>query len=150
MDERASGLKTAEMWDRLFKAPSIRTFIGENTSEFGLTAFSAYISEICLSMGEVPGRVIRRANVERSFGHQIFRGTRNPSRDTVLQLAFGLGADVRLAQSLLKHAGHSALYPRIERDLAIGYCLHHQMSLVETQAVLEELGLPLIGSAPSR
>jgi hypothetical protein len=150
MEERISGIKTSEMWDQLFKAPSIQTFIGKNTSEIGLTAFSTYISDICTNKGEVPDRVIRRANVERSFGHQIFRGTRNPSRDTVLQLAFGIGADVPMAQSLLKHAGHSALYPRIERDLAIGYCLYHQMSLVKAQSVLEELGLTLIGSAPAR
>lgn len=34
--------------------------------------------------------MIRRANIERSCGHQIFRHSINQSRDTVLQLAFGV------------------------------------------------------------
>jgi len=150
MDQRTSDVKTTELWARLFKMPSIRAFIGENSGEIGLPEFSVYIREICARAGEAPERVIRRANIERSFGHQIFRGGRRPSRDTALQLAFGFNADVPLAQSLLKCAGHSPLYPRIERDVAIGYCLHHHMTLVDTQSILEELCLPLIGSASVR
>ena len=145
MNESEKSLPTSILWEQLFKAPSIEQFIGRNESEIGLLPFSEYISELCEYRGEVPGRVIKRANIERSFGHAIFRGDRNPSRDTVLKLAFGFGADMELAQSLLKHAGHSLLYPRVQRDIVIGYCLFHHKSLVETQYILMELGLPLIG-----
>jgi hypothetical protein len=150
MDQHASDVKTTELWARLFKMPSVRAFIGENADEIGLPEFTAYIRDICARTGEPPERVIRRADIERSFGHQIFRGSRRPSRDTVLQLAFGFQADVPMAQSLLKCSGHSPLYPRVERDVAIGYCLHHHMTLVDAQGVLEELCLPLIGSASNK
>lgn len=112
-----------------------------------LQSFSEYITKLCKNQGQVPERIIKRANIERSFGHQLFKGTRKPSRDTVLQLAFGFDADVDTAQELLKHAGMSALYPRIKRDAAIIYCLHNHFTIVETQSVLNELELPLIGGS---
>jgi hypothetical protein len=143
MSDRKDPLPTGDMWDQLMKAASVRQFIGEN--EIGLPAFSDYIRALCRERGEAPERVIKRAGIERSYGHSLFRGDRRPSRDTVLQLAFGFEADVELAQSLLRHAGHSTLYPKVPRDTVIGYCLIHKTSFIETQQILMELDLPLIG-----
>lgn len=145
MDELKKSLPTSTLWEQLFKASSIEQFYSHHENEIGLPAFSEYISSLCNQRGEIPERIIKKANVERAFGHAIFRGDRNPSRNTVLQLAFGFEADVELAQSLLKHAGHSLLYPRVPRDAVISYCLFHHMSFIETQHVLLDLGLPLIG-----
>jgi len=147
MDRRDPPLATDVLWDQLFEAPSFERFVSDNQEEIGLPSFSEYIRVLCRQKGEAAERVIRRANIERSYGHQIFRGSRRPSRDTVLQLAFGFGADLPQVQALLKHAGHSPLYPRIERDAAIGYCLHHRMSLIDAQSVLAELRVPLIGGS---
>lgn len=108
--------------------------------------FCDYITQLCKKRSEVPEHIIKRANIERSYGHQIFRGSRNPSRDTVLQLAFGFEADVDKAQELLKYAGKNALYPRVKRDAALIYCLHDRFTIVETQHVLHEMGLPLLGA----
>ncbi|HBT65439.1 MAG TPA: hypothetical protein DEB10_12355 [Ruminococcaceae bacterium] len=145
MSDNKKPLPTSKLWEQLIKATSVKQFIGQNESEIGLPAFCEYISALCKERGEVPEHVIKKANIERSFGHAIFRGDRNPSRDTVLQLAFGFGADVELAQALLRHAGHSLLYPRVPRDTAIIYCLIHGTSIIETQHILMELNLPLIG-----
>lgn len=145
MNELSNPLPTSVLWEQLFKASSVEQFLGQNESHIGLIPFSEYISALCKQRGEAPERVIKRANIERSFGHSIFRGDRNPSRDTVLQLAFGLDADMELAQALLKHAGHSPLYPRVPRDVVVGYCLFHSTSFLETQHILMELGLPLVG-----
>lgn len=117
----------------------------KNADEMRLQSFSEYIARLCEKKGEAPERIIRRADIERSFGHQLFKGTKKPSRDTVLQLAFGFEADVDTAQELLKHARMSALYPRVKRDTAILYCLHNRFTIVKTQNVLHEMELPLIG-----
>lgn len=139
--------KTSVLWEQLFKASSIEQFLGKNKAAFDFPSFCTYIRSLCEKRGEVPERVIKRANIERSFGHQIFRGDRRPSRDTVLQLAFGFEADKEQAQTLLKHAGYGPLYPRVRRDVVIGYCLQHGISFVDTQRILAEFGLLLIGSA---
>ncbi len=145
MGEIKQTLPTSALWEQIFKASSVDELYHQNANEIGLPSFSEYISSLCKQRGEVSERIIKRANIERSFGHAIFRGDRNPSRNTVLQLAFGFDADVELAQSLLKHAGHSALYPRVPRDAAISYCLYHHISFLDAQHILLELGLPLMG-----
>lgn len=145
MNEQTNQIRTSTLFGRLFKTSSLEQFMKKNASEMQLQSFSEYIKELCKEQSEVPEHIIKRANIERSFGHQLFRGTRKPSRDTVLQLAFGFGADVDTAQELLKHARMSALYPRVKRDVVIIYCLHNHFTIVETQSVLNEMELPLIG-----
>lgn len=145
MNEQTNQTRTSTLFRRLFKTSSIKEFMEKNADEMQLQSFSEYITGLCKKKGEVPERIIRRANIERSFGHQLFKGAKKPSRDTVLQLAFGFEADVDTAQKLLKHAGMSALYPRVKRDTAILYCLHNRFTIVETQNVLHEMDLPLIG-----
>ncbi|MDO5112105.1 MAG: hypothetical protein Q4E65_07355 [Clostridia bacterium] len=141
----APGIDTAALCNNLFKADNLKQFLQKNTDALHVPRFHEYIAKLCRERGEVPERVIKRANMESSFGHQIFSGRRNPSRDTVIQLAFGFEADVELAQTLLKYAARSPLYPRVKRDAAILYCLHNHIALVEAQEILHDLDLPLMG-----
>ena len=138
-------ISTEELLKLLFKERSLEQFLQRNESAYLNTGFSDYLSAWCKARGEVPEQLIRRANLEKSFGHQLFSGKRKPSRDTVLQLAFAMGADVAQAQEMLKIARKSALYPRIKRDAAIIYCLYNHISLVDTQIILQDLELPPLG-----
>ncbi|MEA5026704.1 MAG: hypothetical protein VB012_03490 [Erysipelotrichaceae bacterium] len=137
--------RTSTLFNRLFKSSDLQSFLDNNAEEINLPSFSTYITQLCKDKQEVPERIIKRADLERSYGHQLFRGTRNPSRDTVIQLAFGFESDVEQAQQLLKHARMSSLYPRVKRDAAIIYCLHNGYKLVDVQMILNDLELPLIG-----
>ena len=147
MNSMKQTLSTSALGEQIFTSSSIEEIYRQHDNQAAMPSFSEYISSLCKQRGEVPERIIKKANVERAFGHAIFRGDRNPSRNTVLQLAFGFDADVDLAQSLLKHAGHSALYPRVPRDAVISYCLYHHMGFMNTQHILLELDLPLMGGA---
>lgn len=141
---------TTAFLSRLLEAPDLEQFIKNNADEMQMLSFCEYITQLCKELGEVPEHIIRRANIERSYGHQVFRGSRNPSRDTVLQLAFGFGAGVEKAQELLKYAGKNALYPRVKRDAALIYCLRDHFTIVEAQRVLHEMGLPLLGTGKTK
>ena len=145
MTEQENSVKTSALFRLLFKTSNLKEFMEIYADDMHLPSFSEYISGLCQNSGEVPERIIKRANIERSFGHQLFKGTKKPSRDTVLQLAFGFEADVDTAQELLKYAGMCALYPRVKRDTAILYCLNNHFTIVETQNVLHDMNLPLIG-----
>ena len=147
MDGLGKPPSTSALWERLFKAASIEQFVEQNARGIGLTPFPEYVNALCKERGTVADRVIKKASIERSFGHSVFRGDRHPSRDTVIQLAFGFEADMELAQSLLKHSGYSPLYPRVPRDIVISYCLFHKASIVEKQQTLMQMELPLIGGA---
>lgn len=145
MRELKEPLPTSALWEQIFKASSLDVIYSQHDNEKAMPSFSEYISSLCKQRGEVPERIVKKANIERAFGHALFRGDRNPSRNTVLQLAFGFDADVEQTQALLRYAGHSTLYPRVPRDAVIAYCLHRHMSFVDTQHILLELNLPLLG-----
>ena len=136
---------TDELLKLLFKERSLDDFLQRNESAYLNTTFADYLSAWCKRNQEVPEQLIRRANLEKSFGHQLFSGKRNPSRDTVIKLAFAMRADVAQTQEMLKIARKSTLYPRIKRDTVIIYCLHNRVSLVDTQIILQDLELPILG-----
>lgn len=138
-------ISTDELLKLLFKEGNLEHFLQRNESAYLNTGFSDYISTWCKAHQVIPERLIRQANLEKSFGHQLFSGKRKPSRDTVIQLAFAMGADVAQTQEMLKIARKSLLYPRIKRDTVIIYCLHNHINLVDTEIILADLSLPILG-----
>ena len=102
-------VSTDELLKLLFKERSLEQFLLRNESAYLNADFSDYLSNWCKSHQEIPEQLIRRANLEKSFGHQLFSGKRKPSRDTVIQLAFAMQASVAQAQEMLKVARKSVL-----------------------------------------
>lgn len=147
MKDKTGCISTAELWARLFRSPTAEQYLRESSEDYTLPKFSAYITELCKVRNETPEKIINRAEIERSFGHHLFRGTRNPSRDTVLQLAFGFELSVDETQQLLKVARMTALHPKVKRDAVIAHCLYGNKGIVEAQHLLHEAELPLLGGA---
>ncbi len=140
-----SSIPTSDFFRRLIKTSDLEGFIQRHEGEMDLPEFHTFINDLCTISGQVPEHVIIRANIERTYGHQLFNGTRNPSRDKVIQLAFGFGLDVDATQKLLLVAQFSPLYPKLRRDAAILYCLEHHLDILELQSLLQSLGLTLLG-----
>ncbi len=141
-----TNVSTSELWAQLFKAPSIGSYLSMHGNS-SLPTFSDYLSQLADERGMKRESVVARAGLERTFGHRLFNGTRNPSRDTVLQLAFGFGLSTDETQQLLKVARQSPLHPKVKRDAIVAYCLHNKQTLMDAQQVLYEQGLPLLGGA---
>lgn len=138
-------LTTSVLLRRLFQASSFDCFLRENGAGVKLPPFHTYLTALCESRGEVREHVIKRADIERTYGHQLFRGIRLPSRDKVIQLAFGFRLTAEEGQTLLKAARKRELYPKIQRDAALLYGLSHRLTVTETQDLLGQLGLTLLG-----
>jgi len=138
-------ISTSALMSRLFKASRLKAFMQTYDSAFLRTTFREYIQRLCAEKDLVCEQVIRTGGIDRTYGHQLFSGLRQPSRDKVIQLAFGFSMSVDEAQELLKIAGKSPLYPKLRRDAAIMYCLNSGVSFCDAQAALQELSLPLIG-----
>ncbi len=110
---------TSALLRKLAKTADFHTFL-KNCEDVLLEAtFPEYLSELCEKKGLIPEHVIKAAQIDRTYGHQLFNGTRKPSRDKVIQLAFGFAMTVDEAQCLLRIAEKNPLYPRIKRDAAI-------------------------------
>jgi hypothetical protein len=134
---------------RLLEALDFDAFLEDNADQMVTPRLCYYLAGLCRDKGRTAGQVIRLADLARTYGHQIFNGTRRPSRDKLIQICFGLGLDVEEAQSLLKMAEKSPLYPRLLRDAAIMRCLHDGKTMLQIQELLYRLGLTLLGEGES-
>lgn len=130
---------------RLVHADSLKQALRENADAFAELSVPEYLSALCQKYKIDPGEVIRRAHIERTYGYQLFNGTRNPSRDKLLQLAFGFGLPLEEAQDLLKRSRKSSLYAKVKRDAVCIFGFSHALNLFEVQELLASEELPLLG-----
>lgn len=123
--------------EQLIGRKSIDKILEDNAELFVEQPISEYLKMLCKERGTVPEHVIKKAQLDRTYGHQIFNGTRIPSRDKLIQLAFGFELSLDETQELLQMAGKAVLYVRIKRDVVCIYGIVHRMSVQEVQEVLE-------------
>ena len=137
---------TGTLLSKLFKTSNVGRFIKNHDKDMqDYLSFDKYLKQLCTEKNLKPGWVIKKSNLERTYGHQIFNGTRNPSRDKVIQLAFGFGLDYDETQELIKEARKNPLYAKIKRDAVIIYALKNEHSITALDNTLYELSLPLLG-----
>lgn len=106
---------------------------------FDLPDLSAYLSSLLRSHDLTVQDVVLGCNLERTYGYQLFNGTRRPTRNFLLRLALLLRLSERETQRLLKIAGRTPLYARNRRDAAVLYGLTHGLTAEETGELLEKL-----------
>ena len=145
MAAKPSRVRTDTLMRRIFKANTLDDMLRQNEASMQALPFNHYLAGLCHERALVPERVIRESEIDRSYGHQLFNGLRQPSRDKALQLAFGLKLSVNEAQELLRVAGKSQLYPRLKRDAIILFALSKSMSVLEVQSLLNHYGMTPLG-----
>lgn len=136
---------TEELFLELEHENSFAQFLCRNKENLETIKFTEYLNGLCRSRNLIPEQVIRAAQIDRTYGHQIFNGTRRPSRDKVIQLAVAFGLSVEETQAFLRAAGRSVLYPRIRRDAAIIFGLSKRMVMQELQEFLASLEISILG-----
>ena len=141
----AGKVNTNTLMKRLFRAADLDSYLEGNESDLHTPAFTALLKQHCALRGMLPAQVIERSQIERTYGHQLFNGTRRPSRDKVLQLALGLGLSVDETQRLLRSARKSPLYPRLRRDAVILYGIQKKLPILAVQESLTKYALTLLG-----
>lgn len=108
-------------------------------------SFGEYLSDLIADRNIDASRLGVISLVSRSFTYQILSGVRIPSREIVLRVAVAVGLTVDETQRLLKLADRGVLYPKVERDAALIYCLTNGYDLYQTDELLKKLKLkPLI------
>lgn len=103
-----------------------------------------WATDLMREKGLMRSNVIRASKLNPTFGYQILAGQRRPSRDKLIQLAFGLGLDAAGASSLLERGEAARLRPHVARDIVIAHCLERGLSLPACDDLLWSLGEPTI------
>lgn len=129
---------TEELLDELLNSSNIDAYLGDAmTSDESL---AEYLQQLLEEKHLERSRVVRMADLNETFGYQIFLGQRNPSRNKVLQIAFAMALTLRETNRALTYAGLSELYCKNRRDAIIIWCIDHGCSLVKVNEELYRLG----------
>ena len=108
--------------------------------DFSLPKWTDYMQRILQERHLRVKDIIFRCNLERSYGYQIFNGTRRPTRDILMILALVLGLDTEETRRMFELAGRAPLYARCRRDVAVLYGLTHGMTVSDVHELLLEVG----------
>lgn len=129
----------------LKNADSLSDFFAKNESKMLARDLSNYLNELVAKKNLVIADVVKESGLEKAYVYQIFDGKKkNPSREKMIAIAFGMHLDEDETQRMLKLAGHSELYPKVKRDAVILFAIQHGMSIWDTDRALAENDLPTI------
>lgn len=129
---------TEEVLQELLDAPSLDAFV--DGREFPAETLAGFLGHMLEKKHLKRSRAARMADLNETFGYQIFTGARNPSRDKVLQIAFAMALTLRETNRALRAAGTSSLNPKCRRDAIIIFCIGQGCSLQKVNEELYRLG----------
>ena len=103
-------------------------------------SLSEYLQALLEEKGLRRIDVIRSADLNETFGYQIFTGARRASRDNLLKLAFAMGCSLRETNRLLQAGGANELYCKNRRDAIVIFAISHGYTLQKTEEELYRFG----------
>ena len=138
--------KTTEDLQNIMKTKkSYAEFFEDEIDELEFQSLAEYLTMLLRQKKLNKNDVIARSNLDRSYGYQIFNGTKKkPARDKVLMLAIGMGLTPSETNKLLKICQYPELYVRLPRDAAIYFSIENHKNIMETNATLEESGMDIL------
>lgn len=133
---------TEELLNIMKNQKSYTDFFTDYVGELNFRSLSEYLTFLLEEKKLKKNDVISESNLDKNYAYQIFSGTKkNPSRDKLLMIAFGMRLSLNETCKLLKIAGLADLYVRDPRDSIIIYCLQKNKSLMETNIDLVNYGV---------
>ena len=112
-------------------SPDLTQFLSRNQEQFVNRSVAESLNRLLQQKNISKAALAKQSGMSEIYLHQIFAGRRNPSRNRLLCLCYGLGASIDETQELLKLSGMAQLYPKLKRDAIIYYGLLHQLDLFE-------------------
>ena len=119
-------------------SPDLSQFLSQNQEQFENKSVAELLNRLFEKKHISKAALAKQAGMSEIYLHQIFAGRRNPSRNRLLCLCYGLEATVDETQELLKLCGMAQLYPKLKRDAIIYYGLLHRLKLFEINDKLFE------------
>ena len=128
---------TDELLKELKNASDIESFFKSHENEFINETSSSYLNR----MLELKGISVSNVSKDSGIGeyvYKIFRGERTPSRDVLISISFSMKLSLEETQLLLRISKFAVLDSRNKRDSVIIYGLTHNLTVFETDDILEE------------
>lgn len=104
-------------------------------------SFIAYYRTLDKVQNRTPSALQKASAIERSYFYHVLDGSRHPGRDKILRLCLAAELDADETRRALEAGGVQVLYARSRRDAVIQYAIVKQLSVIETNLLLEQYGL---------
>lgn len=135
---------TSELLMEIKKSTEIKSFLSENDKYIKNLTLKEYLNMLLKEKKLQRKYVIKKSELNYTYGYQILNRTRKPNKDKLIQLAFGLGADVEETNRMLLIADAGGLYSKNRRDCIIIFAINKKLSLRQTNELLFELNEKII------
>ena len=122
---------TDDLKMELMQSPNLDEFLLDNKENFISENVPEILNRILTEKNMSKATLAKQSGISEVYLHQIFSGRRNPSRNRLLCLCYGLETSVDETQELLKLCGAAQLYSKNRRDAIIIYGLAHGITLFE-------------------
>ena len=113
----------------LMETATLDQFLSENQDNFNRDSICELLNRLFQTRRISKATLAKQSGMSEVYLHQVFSGRRNPSRNRLLCLCFGLNASLEETQELLKQCGFAQLYPKDRRDAIILYGILNGMDL---------------------
>lgn len=141
---------TEYLLDSLKRKRDYKDFVTENYAALENANLSRYLCDLLSEKSLQRSEISVRSGYSKSYIYEIFDGKKkNPSRDTMLIIAFAMELDFEETQDMLKHCGIAQLYVRNKRDNIIAHSFIKYNDIFQCNKNLEDNG-EMILAAPIR
>ena len=135
---------TDDLKQDLMQTPSLDVFLSNNQEYFQSEPLFKVLQDLFLKCNISKVELARRAGVSTAYIHQLFAGSRIPSRDKAICICSALEADLEDTQRMLRSCGHAELYPKDKRDAVIIYGLTRRLPIHRINDDLFDNGCELL------
>ena len=125
----------------------IEDYFIKNKSYMLAHSLTDHLNMLLAQKGVSRADVARDSLLHRTYTYQIFSGKKTASRDKLIAIAFGMHLSAEETQTMLKLSGNRILYVRDERDAIILFSLQRGKNIIETNGLLYDHGLKLLGNS---
>ena len=132
-------MKSTEELIQQIKEQKINALSFLEQREYSCPSVSIYLNDLLAEHRMETKDAIRRLGLERTYGYQLFNGTRKPTRTLLIRLAILLGLGLEETNRLLKIGRKEILYPRIREDAAAIFAIEKRLPLSQFDELMERL-----------
>lgn len=122
---------TDDLRQELMSSPNLDEFLSDNEKNFSNESIPEILNSLLSEKNISKATLAKQSGISEVYLHQIFAGRRNPSRNRLLCLCYGLNASLDETQELLKLCGVAQLYSANRRDAILIFGIVHSISLFE-------------------
>lgn len=138
---------TTDLLNELRDSPSIDDYASRHYLKD--RTVNEYLEELLDEKGLTIGEVGETTGLGYTYVYRIVKPDipnpiKDPSRDRLLMLAFGMGLDLRETKRVLEVAGKNPLYPKSKRDSIILLCIRDGLTLAQANEQLTKHGEPTL------